>query len=105
MANPPYLAADELPGLAPEVAAWEPVGTLVSGPTGLEAFEALLAEAPDWLDPDGTVVFELAPHQAEAVASRARAAGFASVEVHRDLAGRERVLVARRAESRRDGPR
>jgi release factor glutamine methyltransferase len=103
VANPPYLAADELPGLAPEVAAWEPVGALVSGPTGLEAFEALLAEAPDWLDPTGTIVFELAPHQAEPVAARARAAGFVSVEVHRDLAGRERVLVARRAESRRDG--
>lgn len=98
VANPPYLADAELPGLAPEVSQWEPVGALVSGPTGLEAFDALLAEAPDWLDPTGTIVFELAPHQAEAVAARARSAGFVSVEVHQDLTGRERVLVARRAE-------
>ncbi len=99
VANPPYLADGELPGLAPEVAKWEPVGALVAGPTGLEAFEALLAEAPDWLEPSGSIVFELAPHQAEAVAGLTRSAGFGSVEVHRDLAGRDRVLVARRAES------
>jgi release factor glutamine methyltransferase len=99
VANPPYLGAGELPGLAPEVARWEPVGALVGGPTGLEAFEVLIAEAPDWLDPSGTMVFELAPHQAEAVTAMARSAGFVSVEVHQDLAGHERVLVARRAES------
>jgi release factor glutamine methyltransferase len=95
VANPPYLATTELPDLPAEVAEWEPVGALVSGPTGLEAFEVLLAEAPAWLDPAGTIVFEIAPHQAEPVAALARSAGFRSVDVHQDLAGRERVLVAR----------
>jgi release factor glutamine methyltransferase len=95
VANPPYLAADELPGLAPEVADWEPVGALVSGPTGLEAFEEIVAAAPEWLEPGGVLVLELAPDQTGAVSELARAAGFATVEVHRDLAGRERVLVAR----------
>ncbi len=83
------------------MAEWEPVGALVSGPTGLEAFEAILADAPEWLDPNGTIVFELAPHQAEPVTELAVAAGFTSVEVHRDLAGRDRVLVARRTEAAR----
>ncbi len=99
VANPPYLAADELSTLPPEVADWEPVGALVSGRTGLEAFEAILAAASEWLDPTGTIVLELAPHQAEPVAEIARANGFCSVEVHQDLAGRDRVLVARRVES------
>ncbi|MGZ6978499.1 MAG: peptide chain release factor N(5)-glutamine methyltransferase [Acidimicrobiia bacterium] len=101
VANPPYLAEAELSGLSSEVAEWEPVRALVSGPTGLEAFEAILADAPVWLDPTGTIVLELAPHQAEPVGELARAAGFASVELHRDLAGRDRVLVARRSEHRR----
>ena len=48
---------------------WEPAGALVSGPTGLEALELLVAEAPAWLDPAGTLVLELAPHQGEAVAA------------------------------------
>lgn len=99
VANPPYLAADELDGLDREVADWEPVGALVSGPTGLEAFEVILAEAPEWLDRAGTLVLELAPDQVERVTALARDASFRSIEVHRDLAGRDRVLVARLAET------
>jgi release factor glutamine methyltransferase len=99
VANPPYLAAVELAELDATVADWEPVGALVSGATGLEAFEAIIGEAPDWLDPAGTLVLEVAPDQVDAVTALARAATFREVEVHRDLAGRDRVLVARRAES------
>jgi release factor glutamine methyltransferase len=97
VSNPPYLAESELATLAPEVGDWEPTGALVSGPTGLEAFEVLVAAAPEWLDPKGTLVLELAPHQAGPVTELARAAGFVDVEVHEDLAGRDRVLVARLA--------
>ena len=81
------------------VADWEPVGALVSGPTGLEAFEAILADAPEWLGPDGTLVLELAPAPGRAGRRAGRRGRVRrSVEVHRDLAGRDRVLVARRAE-------
>jgi len=41
-------------------------------------------------------VLELAPHQAEAASTTARAAGYAEVEVRDDLTGRPRALVARR---------
>ncbi len=96
VSNPPYVAETEVPELPPVVAEWEPRLALVSGPTGLEAIDAILHEAPAWLDPQGAVlVIELAPHQAVQAAARARAAGFAEVEVHRDLAERDRVLVAR----------
>jgi len=94
VSNPPYVAAaDELPA---EVADWEPAGALVAGPTGREHLERLVAEAPDWLAPAGSLVLELAPAQAPALVTAARRAGFASVEVGRDLAGRDRALVARR---------
>lgn len=96
VSNPPYVAEAEVAELPAEVADWEPRGALVSGPTGLEDVEAIVAAAPVWLAPGGVLVLELAPHQAEAAVARARAAGFASVEVHPDLTGRERALVARR---------
>ncbi len=98
VSNPPYIAADEV--LPPVVADWEPAGALVSGPTGLEAIEALIDDAPDWLDPAGTLVMELAPHQAAIARARAEARGFAEARVLHDLAGRERVLVARRRADR-----
>jgi len=95
VSNPPYVSEPEFATLPAEVADWEPRGALVSGPTGLEAIEAILAEAPRWLAPAGAVVLELAPHQAIDATARARAAGFASVTVLTDLAGKDRVLVAR----------
>jgi len=68
----------------------------VSGPSGLEAIEAILAGARDWLDPaGGTLVVELAPHQADVAVGAATTAGFDDVGIVRDLADRERVLVAR----------
>jgi release factor glutamine methyltransferase len=96
VANPPYVAAHELAELAPEVVGHEPHGALVSGPTGLEAVEELLAAAPGWLAPGAAIVLEIAPHQAEPAAGAARGAGFADVRVLDDFTFRPRVLVARR---------
>ncbi|CAN5159599.1 peptide chain release factor N(5)-glutamine methyltransferase [soil metagenome] len=94
VSNPPYVAeADELPL---EVADWEPTGALVAGPTGREHLDRIVAEAPAWLSPVGSLVLELAPTQAPALVSAAAAAGFADAQVHPDLSGRQRVLVARR---------
>lgn len=93
VSNPPYVAAaEELP---PEVADWEPRGALVAGPTGLEAVEAVVSEAPGWLARPGALVVEIAPHQADAARALAEEAGFDEAEVRYDLAGRERVLIAR----------
>lgn len=96
VSNPPYLAERELADLPPEVAHYEPIGALVSGPTGLEAIAHLIVTSPEYLTPGrGTLVLEIAPHQSQAARALADEAGFAEVLVERDLAGRERVLVAR----------
>jgi release factor glutamine methyltransferase len=92
VSNPPYVAAGE--ALPAVVADHEPRQALVSGPTGLEAIEAVVAGAPGWLAPGGVLVCEIAPHQAGAAVELAAAAGFAQTDIRRDLAGRERVLVA-----------
>ncbi len=94
VANPPYVAADD--DLPPEVSDWEPSTALVAGPTGLEHLLRIVEEAPRWLARPGALVVELAPHQAETITAAARAAGFADLEVRPDLAGRHRVLLARR---------
>lgn len=94
VSNPPYVARNE--ELPAEVRDWEPTGALVAGPTGLEAIEELLAGAGAWLAPGGALVLELAPHQSDAARRSARAHGYASVEIGSDLAGRDRVIVARR---------
>jgi release factor glutamine methyltransferase len=93
VSNPPYVAADD--PLPPEVADWEPYEALVSGPTGLEALERIIATSPGWLARPGALVAEIGETQGDAVSELARAAGFDDVEIRPDLAGRPRVLVAR----------
>jgi release factor glutamine methyltransferase len=96
VSNPPYVAeSDPLPA---EVAEWEPVTALRAGADGLDDLRQIIAAAPAWLAPGGTLVTEIGETQADAVRALATAAGFASVRVEPDLAGRPRGLVARVSE-------
>jgi release factor glutamine methyltransferase len=97
VSNPPYVAEAEYGGLPAEVRDHEPREALVAGPTGRECLEGLIDGALAWLEPGGAVVLEIAPHQAAVLADRAGGAGYEQVEVHADLSGRDRVLVAGRA--------
>jgi len=96
VSNPPYVSEAEYAELPTEVAVYEPTHALVSGSTGLECLEVIVRDAPAWLAPDGVLVCEHAPHQADALCELAHAAGFARVDVRVDLTGRDRVLVASR---------
>lgn len=97
VSNPPYVSAGEMASLDPAVRDWEPASALEAGPIGLEALEEILADATEWLTPNGAAVIEIAPHQADTAAAVSRKYGFADVRVEPDLAGRDRVLVARLA--------
>ncbi len=94
VSNPPYVAEGD--DVDEVVAAWEPALALWSGPTGLDALQVVVGGADRWLTTDGALVVELAPTQAATVAGLARAAGFGDVRVVADLAGRDRIVVARR---------
>ena len=94
VSNPPYVAEnDDLP---PEVSEWEPRDALIAGPSGLEAIDRIVRGAPAWLRHHGALVLEIGETQGGAVRSLATDAGFTAVDVESDLAGRPRVLVARR---------
>jgi release factor glutamine methyltransferase len=105
VSNPPYVAEAEFPDLPPEVRDHEPAGALVAGPSGRECLESLLGGGLDWLEPGGALVLELAPHQAGVLRKTALAGGYDEASVHRDLAGRDRVLVARRPAAGSGRPR
>jgi release factor glutamine methyltransferase len=95
IANPPYVAAGE--PLPSEVIDWEPVGALVSGPTGLESIGEVVRDAATWLRRPGALVVEIGETQSAAALSLAREVGFGETEIRADAAGRDRVLVARTA--------
>jgi release factor glutamine methyltransferase len=95
LTNPPYVAESVRASLAPEILRHEPPGALFSGPDGLDAIRALLAQTSA-REQVRTVALELGAGQAGAVQELMRAAGFATVRAERDLAGIERVVVGER---------
>lgn len=96
VSNPPYIAADEMAALSPEVRDWEPHLALTPRGDGLGAYRAIAAGAPSHLTPDGRLIVEIGPTQGAAVTRIFTDAGFAHVTLDKDLDGRDRVLVARR---------
>ncbi|MCU0647119.1 MAG: peptide chain release factor N(5)-glutamine methyltransferase [Gemmatimonadaceae bacterium] len=97
VSNPPYIAEDELRALPASVRDWEPPVALVSGRDGMTAAWELIDRAPAFLSEGGWMLLELDTRRLALAARRARdAGGYDSVEVVRDLFGRDRFLVARR---------
>ena len=96
LSNPPYIAADEMPGLAAEVRDWEPHQALTPGGDGLDAYRAITRGAGGRLMPGGRLLVEIGPTQGAAVAALFRDAGLETVQVLPDLDGRDRVVLGRK---------
>lgn len=95
VSNPPYIAAEEMAGLAPEVREHEPRIALTDEGDGLSAYRAIAAGAPAHLVPGGWLRVEIGPTQGAQVADLFRAAGLEDVSVRPDLDGRDRVVAGR----------
>ena len=94
VSNPPYVKQGELEALEPEVRDWEPRAALVDvGQT-----ERLVADATRVLT--GWLVLEVHEHHACEVAALLANAGYDSVRMTLDLAGKERVVEARWQQTR-----
>ncbi len=97
VANLPYIASVEIPGLSPEVALYEPRTALDGGADGLDAFRALAPRLPALLRADGVACLEVGAGQAPAVEALLTAVtGLALAGRACDLAGIERVVCVRR---------
>ena len=90
VSNPPYIPATELADLPPEVRAEPPLAIVGD----LEPYRRLAAEAPGWLREGGVLAVEIDARRGDEVV-RALGPMFDAVRVEPDLAGRDRVVVAR----------
>jgi release factor glutamine methyltransferase len=92
VSNPPYIAAHEMPGLAPEVRLHDPQAALTDGADGLTACRAIVAGARAHLRPGGRILLEIGPAQGQQVCKLLTGAGFTGVRILRDFDGRDRVV-------------
>jgi release factor glutamine methyltransferase len=90
VSNPPYLPEAELDGLPPEVRADPPLALVGD----LGPYRRLATDAPRWLREGGVLAVEIDARRGDDVV-RVLGATFADVRVEPDLAGRDRVVVAR----------
>ncbi|WP_425043919.1 peptide chain release factor N(5)-glutamine methyltransferase [Primorskyibacter sp. S87] len=92
--NPPYIAREEMDGLAEEVRNHEPVLALTDGADGLECYRSIAPRAPEFLAAGGRILVEIGPTQGQAVSDLFAESGLSNVRVIRDLDGRDRVVCA-----------
>ena len=99
VSNPPYITAEEMADLQPEVCR-EPALALYGGSDGLDFYRRIAREAPDYLSPGGWLLLEIGSAQAEAV-SALLAERFEALAVYPDMQGLPRAVAGRLRECAR----
>jgi len=95
VSNPPYIESAAIETLMVEVRDHDPRLALDGGPDGLRPYRAIARDAAAHLTADGMVLLEIGTGQGADVAGIFTEAGFNSVAVEYDIAGHERMIVAR----------
>jgi release factor glutamine methyltransferase len=96
VSNPPYIPQAMLADLQPEVQQ-EPQLALNGGEDGLDCIRTLITSAPAYLKPGGLWLIELMAGQADTVvALLAQQGDYRDLQIHTDLAGIKRFVMAYR---------
>jgi release factor glutamine methyltransferase len=94
--NPPYVKDGDWETLPPVIQRHEDPLALLAGPDGLNLIRRLVFEATAYLVPGGLLAFEIGIGQYDSVRELLLENNYADVVAHRDLAGIERVVAARK---------
>ncbi|MEX3619450.1 peptide chain release factor N(5)-glutamine methyltransferase [Paenibacillus glucanolyticus] len=94
VSNPPYIPAEDIEGLQPEVRDYEPRTALDGGRDGLNPYRIMMAQLPLLTAPPRLIAFELGMGQAGDVAELLRQAGhWQEIITVPDLAGIDRHVL------------
>jgi release factor glutamine methyltransferase len=93
VSNPPYISDDEWPGLAPEVAKYEPEMALRGGVDGLAPYRVLGPQVARHLAPGGFAVFEFGVAQCRDVVTVLEDSGLKMHKIFPDLTGIDRAVI------------
>lgn len=99
VSNPPYVRSDEFEGLPNSVRCFEPRQALVGGPTGVEIISRLIHQACACLKVGGWLLIEIGPNVHDAMQQiLANTSGLEQGPIIHDLAGRPRIVQAKKIE-------
>jgi len=95
VSNPPYVPPDERESIAPEISRYEPEIALFTGEDSVAPYRTLAAIGSDLLTAGGAIVLEIHEERSNDVCAVLNGAGYTDVVVHRDRAGRERMVTGK----------
>jgi len=94
ISNPPYISVAERDGLAASVREFEPHAALFAAEDGLLFYRVIAERCSSQLKADGKLMFEIGWTQGRAVTEILSERGWSQLQVIKDLAGRDRVVIA-----------
>ena len=95
ISNPPYIRTSVIEGLEEEVKCHDPFIALDGKEDGLYFYRRIVDEGRDYLKSGGWLLFEIGHDQREDVMSLMKEAGYDEISEKKDLAGLDRVVMAR----------
>lgn len=96
VSNPPYIPISEKKNIQKEVTFEPDLALYTKDEKGLEFYEKIIAQAPEYLNSGGYLLFELGIDKSKDVAQLMQNAGFKSIQVVKDLANIDRVIVGQK---------
>ena len=94
VSNPPYINSGEIDTLMPEVKNFEPRMALDGDEDGLKFYRGISSQSNKYLKKGGCLIFEIGYNQAEAVEEILFKNWYKDIQIIKDLAGKDRVVVA-----------
>ncbi len=95
ISNPPYIPPKLKETIQKEVSFEPELALYTSDEKGLEFYEKIIQKAPDFLNKNGYILFELGIGQSKDVAEILKNNGFSNIQVVKDLAGIDRVILGK----------
>lgn len=93
ISNPPYIETAVIETLMPEVREHEPIQALDGMEDGLFFYQRIVEKAGGFLTKGGWLLFEIGYNQGEAVKELMKEQGFQNIEIIKDYAGLDRVVL------------
>lgn len=95
VSNPPYIETEVIKTLQTEVRDYEPLTALDGGADGLLFYRRITKIAPNLLNENGILAFEIGYNQGEAV-SELMKQDFCDIRVIKDLCSNDRVVIGKK---------
>ena len=95
ISNPPYIPYSKKTTIQKEVTFEPDIALYTNDSDGLEFYKKIISEAPAYLNKGGFLLFELGINESMNVAELMKAHGFTSIQIVKDLANIDRVILGR----------